>query len=176
MPTGCTLSLMLGGIIAQGLGWEYIFYAFGGCGLAWSLAWCLFMHGSPSANPRICEEERAFIGGGRRRRRDNEEPKQPPPPLPLPPLKSILTSAPVLALCVALACNNWSYSVFLNNIPTYLHDVQGLPLDEVKEFRLGLMYYRCCIFAYSDTVVGSRAKCHCKQMCAYIDTFWECGI
>ena len=84
--------------------------------------------------PRICEEERAFIGGGERRRRgDNEEPRQLPPPLPLPPLKSILTSGPVLALCVALACNNWSYSVFLNNIPTYLHDVQGLPLDEVRQ-------------------------------------------
>ena len=36
-------------------------------------------------------------------------------------------------LCLALACNNWSYSVFLNNIPTYLHDVQGLPLDEVRQ-------------------------------------------
>ena len=53
-------------------------------------------------------------------------------PQPLPPLKSIFSSVPVLALCATLACNNWSYSVFLNNIPTYLHDVQGLPLDKVS--------------------------------------------
>ena len=31
------------------------------------------------------------------------------------------------------------------------------------------------IFAYSDTV-GTRANCHCKQIFALSDTFWESGI
>ena len=48
MPTGCTLALMLGGIIAEDAGWEYVFYAFGSAGLAWSALWCLFMHDSPA--------------------------------------------------------------------------------------------------------------------------------
>ena len=52
MPTGCTLSLMLGGVIAEAAGWEYVFYAFGAAGLAWSALWCLFMHDSPHNNPR----------------------------------------------------------------------------------------------------------------------------
>ena len=52
MPTGCTLSLMLGGVIAEDPGWEYIFYTFGAGGLAWSVVWCFFMYDSPSKNPR----------------------------------------------------------------------------------------------------------------------------
>ena len=85
MPTGCTLSLMLGGIIAEDLGWEYIFYVFGGCGLVWSVLWGLFMHESPRTNPRMSEEERAYILG-----RDNEEKLRPRPPLP--PLGSVQKS------------------------------------------------------------------------------------
>ena len=63
MPTGCTLALMLGGIIAEDLGWEYIFYFFGGGGLVWSVLWGLFMHQSPSENPRMSGEERDYILG-----------------------------------------------------------------------------------------------------------------
>ena len=50
----------------------------------------------------------------------------------LPPIKSIFTSVPVLALFTAQALNNYGFATLMNGIPTYLNDVQGLPLDKVR--------------------------------------------
>ena len=50
----------------------------------------------------------------------------------LPPIKAIFTSVPVLALFAAQALNNYGFATLMNGIPTYLNDVQGLPLDKVR--------------------------------------------
>ena len=52
----------------------------------------------------------------------------------LPPIKAIFTSVPVLALFTAQALNNYGFATLMNGIPTYLNDVQGLPLDKVNMF------------------------------------------
>ena len=50
----------------------------------------------------------------------------------LPPIGAIFTSVPVLALFAAQALNNYGFATLMNGIPTYLNDVQGLPLDKVR--------------------------------------------
>ena len=76
-------------------------------------------------NFRISEEERAYITM-------NTEVKDKGSSQPaLPPIGAIFTSVPVLALFTAQALNNYGFATLMNGIPTYLNDVQGLPLDKV---------------------------------------------
>ena len=81
------------------------------------------MHEEPGSNPRISHEERAYI-------EMNTEVKQKGSQSVLPPIKDIFTSVPVLALFTAQALNNYGFATLMNGIPTYLNDVQGLPIDK----------------------------------------------
>jgi hypothetical protein len=51
---------------------------------------------------------------------------------PLPPLKIMLTSVPVIALFVVQACYNWGYYTLMSSLPTYLYDVQGMSLEQAS--------------------------------------------
>ena len=91
---------------------------------------------------RISDEERAYVVRNAEFVPGGSEGHAPPP---LPPIKSILTSVPVLALFAAQALNNWGFSALMNGIPTYLNDVQGLPLDKVTA-ESGQRWARITIF------------------------------
>ena len=120
---------MMSGILAEDLGWEYPFYVMGVLGVVWFALWTLLIHDGPAANPRISDEERLYIEMNADFRRDENRTTS-----PFPPVKSIFTSVPVLALYAAHLLNNWGFSTLMNGIPTYLNDVQGLPLDMVCQF------------------------------------------
>ena len=115
---------MMSGILAENLGWEYPFYVMGISGVVWFAVWTLLIHEGPNANPRISDEEKVYIEMNADFRRDETRAS-------FPPMKSIFTSVPVLALYAAKLLNNWGFSTLMNGIPTYLNDVQGLPLDKV---------------------------------------------
>ena len=123
-PVGSVLCLVMSGILAEDLGWEYPFYVMGTLGVVWFALWTLLIHDGPDVNPRISDEERVYIQMNADFRRDENRSS-------FPPLKSIFTSVPVLALYAAKALNNWGFATLMNGIPTYLNDVQGLPLDMV---------------------------------------------
>lgn len=50
---GNLFSLGLSGFIAEGLGWESIFYIFGGAGLVWMVFWIFLVFSTPAQHPRI---------------------------------------------------------------------------------------------------------------------------
>ena len=129
---GSVFCLIMSGILAEDLGWEYPFYVMGISGVVWFALWTLLIHDAPAANPRISEEERVYIEMNSNFRQDEKQTTS------FPPLKSIFTSVPVLALYASHLLNNWGFSTLMNGIPTYLNDVQGLPLDMVSWFAFGL--------------------------------------
>ena len=52
---GVILGLPLSGVLAEHLGWEYVFYVTGGMGLIWGIAWTLLVSESPSRHSRISQ-------------------------------------------------------------------------------------------------------------------------
>ena len=58
---GSVFCLIMSGILAEDLGWEYPFYVMGISGVVWFALWTLLIHDSPAANPRISDEERVYI-------------------------------------------------------------------------------------------------------------------
>ena len=53
MFLGTIIALSLSGVIADGLGWESIFYVFGALALLWFVLWIILIYDSPSKHPRI---------------------------------------------------------------------------------------------------------------------------
>jgi len=52
---GTVIALLLSGALADGLGWEWVFYFFGILGTVWCVAWLFVCHDSPDKHPRISE-------------------------------------------------------------------------------------------------------------------------
>ena len=50
---GTIVSLATSGLISYHLGWQYIFYIFGSCGVIWTALWIFFVYESPASHPRI---------------------------------------------------------------------------------------------------------------------------
>jgi MFS family permease len=52
---GTVIAFLLSGAIAEGLGWEWVFYFFGILGTVWCLAWFFICHDSPAKHPSISQ-------------------------------------------------------------------------------------------------------------------------
>lgn len=58
---GTVLALPISGVLAQHLGWEWIFYAFGFLGLAWCLAWAWVVKDNPEEDRNITDQELEYL-------------------------------------------------------------------------------------------------------------------
>ena len=52
--------------------------------------------------------------------------------LPTPPYKLIAKSKPFWALILTFICGAWSFHTLLTEIPTYLNNIQHIPLTAVR--------------------------------------------
>ncbi|XP_055704444.1 vesicular glutamate transporter 1-like [Phlebotomus papatasi] len=112
---GTFTSFLVSGLFAQYLGWESIFYVFGGIGCLWFIMWMIFIKRDPASDPRISPEERAYIESNLEEPNPNKNVRR--------PWKSIFTSSAVIALVTTNVCDTWSTYTFLTQIPTFLNDV-----------------------------------------------------
>lgn len=53
--------MLLSGVIAGTLGWEYVFYIMGGLASIWLILWVLLVADSPEEQSLISQEERDMI-------------------------------------------------------------------------------------------------------------------
>jgi hypothetical protein len=60
--------------------------------------------------------------------------------VPLPPLKTMLTSVPIIALYTVQLSNSWGYYTVMTSLPTFLNDVHGLSLEQVQQQIRNLVY------------------------------------
>ena len=95
----------ISGFLSATVGWESVYYVFGGIACLWLLAWTFLIYDSPSEHPRISANERDYINASLAQQRSSsatsrlgETEKQ---KVPFPPFFKIFTNLPVLALIVA---------------------------------------------------------------------------
>jgi predicted MFS family arabinose efflux permease len=50
---GTVVFAPLSGVLTEALGWESVFYIFGGVAVAFSIIWVFLIHEAPSEHPRI---------------------------------------------------------------------------------------------------------------------------
>lgn len=111
---GTVITLPLAGYVGQVLGWESIFYVFGGIVCVWYVVWLILIRATPNTDPFITERERGYINraiGGKK----SEESTSPPVPW-----KRILLSLPVWAVFIAGFSWGWGYVTMLTQLPSYL--------------------------------------------------------
>ncbi len=57
---GSVIALPLSGLLADTLGWEYVYYFFGSVAVFFSIVWSILAHDSPSKHPRISKVMKLF--------------------------------------------------------------------------------------------------------------------
>lgn len=60
---GVVVANFFGGMILQymTMGWEAIFYIFGGVGVVWFLFWVALCYNDPNSHPFISEKEKLYL-------------------------------------------------------------------------------------------------------------------
>jgi len=113
---------ILGGVISEYLGWEYVFYITGGVVLCWTALWLALVYDSPQHHPRISQEEKEYILTSL-----NISNKSKKKNFPVS-WKKILTSPQVFAILMAQLCCNWSDYTLQTMLPTYMATIQNFDL------------------------------------------------
>ncbi|XP_055704907.1 vesicular glutamate transporter 2-like isoform X2 [Phlebotomus papatasi] len=124
--SGCAIgtftSFLVSGLLAQYLGWESIFYLFGGIGCVWFIIWMIYIKRDPASDPRISPEERAYIECNLENLSDKKDLRT--------PWKAIFSSSAVIAITVVNFCDTWCSIIFQAEIPTFLNDVLKYDLGQ----------------------------------------------
>uniref|UniRef100_A0A182K0B9 Sialin n=1 Tax=Anopheles christyi TaxID=43041 RepID=A0A182K0B9_9DIPT len=120
--TGTVASMLLSGVLADTLGWEWVFYILGTFGCVWFVAWMLIVKKSPETDPYITTKEKEFILATLQRSAATGEKVQ-------HPWRGILTSKAVWALIVSSFSENWGFYTLLTQLPTFLRDTMHFELQ-----------------------------------------------
>ena len=121
IPLGTVFALLLTPVIVLALGWQWVFYLFGGVGIVWFFFWHRLASTDPRNHPRITPEELAVIGEQGTAETVTGEPTNPPK------IRAMLGSMAVWAIIVSHFCSNWGGYVLLSWLPTYF--TEGLGVD-----------------------------------------------
>lgn len=119
---GTVLSLPISGALADSNflgGWPSIFYVFGCLGIIWFVFWMLLTASTPDQHPRISEEEKKYIKESIGQNKTF-----------VTPWRSIFTSLPVWAICVAHCCYNWSFYMMLTSLPLYMKTILHFDISQ----------------------------------------------
>ena len=122
---GTVIGMLLSGVLCDygfAGGWPSVFYVFGVAGCAWSFAWFLLCHNSPSTHPRISVAERQYIEKSMQSCETSVKP-------PTPWIK-IATSRPFWACAIAHFANNWCFYTMLTCLPKYMRDVMQFDMTQ----------------------------------------------
>eukprot|EP00095_Tigriopus_kingsejongensis_P002637 maker-scaffold441_size170131-snap-gene-0.28 protein:Tk02637 transcript:maker-scaffold441_size170131-snap-gene-0.28-mRNA-1 annotation:"hypothetical protein TcasGA2_TC006625" len=112
---GTALAAPITGILCQTLGWEYVFYLFGGLGVVWFGFWAALIHDSPAKHPRISEAERKYIQDSIGDRNSQFQSKI--------PWKGIISCPAFWAILIAHTCSLWGFYTLLSELPTYYRQI-----------------------------------------------------
>ncbi|GLH02143.1 Uncharacterized protein GBIM_08180 [Gryllus bimaculatus] len=112
---GTFVCMTVSGILAEHLGWPYVFYLFGFLGLLWYSMWLLLIRRRPQDDKSINLSELNYI-------RKNIEETQSQEETIRYPWKTFLLSGPVWAITVANVTDNWGAFTLLTQLPTFLKD------------------------------------------------------
>ncbi|KAK7099292.1 hypothetical protein V1264_003450 [Littorina saxatilis] len=110
---GPCVGFPVAGLITGYLGWEYIYYLNGGVGVAYVLLWTWLSEEKPAHHKKISQDELFFIEDLQGSEKFDYEGIR-------IPWSDILTSLPVMSLCLCNFARNWVFILMLTNEPSYL--------------------------------------------------------
>ena len=118
----------LSGILADAFGWEWVFYFFAIASMIFCILWVFLVFSTPNDHPRISEEEKHYIqvSLGSSKNLGSER------KLPQPPFKVIAKSVPFWAQVFTLFASAWGFYTLQTDLPTYLNNIQHVPIALVK--------------------------------------------
>ncbi|XP_078048351.1 major facilitator superfamily transporter 9 isoform X2 [Augochlora pura] len=119
---GTVFAMPVAGLMAENLGWESIFYVFGGAGLVWFVLWWIIVKDRPEDDPYISEAELEYIKSTLGNSNKEEKITH--------PWKKMLTSPPVWAIIAAHFSENWGFYTMLTQLPTFMSDILDFKLDK----------------------------------------------
>lgn len=122
---GTVVGMSLSGVIAEHLGWPWVFYILGMLGIIWSVFWLSLVTDYPKDQPKITNEELKYILTSLK---DDHTDKQ----MGSTPWKAIFTSVPVWAIIIAHMAENWGWYTLLTQLPTYLKKILHFSLQEAS--------------------------------------------
>ena len=94
-------------------------------GMVFCAFWICLVYSSPKVHPRINKEEKELIESEIRANKAES--------IPAPPYRQIFTSIPFWSLVLTYVCSYWGFYTLLTNVPTYLNNVQHIPLTMVRK-------------------------------------------
>lgn len=110
---GSVIALSTCGVIADNMGWEWVFYIYGVFGLVWLMFWAVLVRGSPETDPWISDEERVYIMASLKR--DDKKII-----VTTVPWKAIFTSVPFYGIVISHFSESWGLFTMLTQLPTYM--------------------------------------------------------
>uniref|UniRef100_UPI00358F7DEC sialin-like isoform X2 n=1 Tax=Myxine glutinosa TaxID=7769 RepID=UPI00358F7DEC len=120
---GTVVALPLSGVLADTLGWPYIFYICGSVGVFWSLGWYLLAFDSPKKHPYISAIELKYIQSSLHSTQSSQKPQR-------VPWLEMSRSGPVWAICISYFCYSWGFYTLLNCMPMYMNDILHFSIEE----------------------------------------------
>ncbi|KAG8297985.1 hypothetical protein J6590_025201 [Homalodisca vitripennis] len=111
-------------LIANTLGWPYIFYITGIIGLIWCAVWWTVVKDKPEDDPHISPEELKFL-------KENLDygPNDFIPKHIIYPWDKFVMSMPVWAIVVAHICMSWSLIILVVELPMFMRDAYNYEID-----------------------------------------------
>ncbi|XP_053459010.1 probable small intestine urate exporter isoform X2 [Nycticebus coucang] len=119
---GSFITLLVGGLLCQTIGWPYVFYIFGGIGCACCLLWFLFIYDDPMDHPFISTGEKTYIMCSLA--------QQDCLPGWSLPIKAMIKSLPLWAILVSYFCEYWLFYTLMAYTPTYISSVLEVNLTD----------------------------------------------
>lgn len=109
---GMVIAMSSCGYMAAHLGWQSVFYVYGGIGCVWYAFWVWIVRESPEKDPYISAEEKRYIMASLKHSKNADK--------PVIPWRSIFTSTAVWAIAVAHFAENWGVYTIVTQLPLFL--------------------------------------------------------
>ncbi|XP_026470914.1 sialin-like [Ctenocephalides felis] len=169
---GTVVSMPVCALIANRIGWEYIFYVFGIIGVLWFVLYWAIVKGKPEDDKYISKEELEYIQkslGTFNISASNREKSLAPPPW-----KSILRSAPVWAIVASHFSENWGFYTLLTQLPSFLRDVLNFKLEKTG-FMSALPYLAMAILLQFSGQLADRCQVKGWLTTSQVRRYFNCS-
>jgi len=149
---GAMAPLLIGTLTAR-IGWEKAFCVFGLLGLLWCLAFCFWFRNTPEEVPACNQAERDLIRGyvPEIRPPAADEPEK----HSFPPLRPLIASGTMWALCTAAVFVNLAWHFFPTWQPRYFKDFFGISMKG-SELLIGLPYLCGAVGAFVGGSISDK--------------------
>lgn len=118
---GTVVALPVSGILAQKVGWPFVFYVFGTAGLVWFAVWSKVVKKAPEDDKNISPQELKYIQNSLCDVSHKDV---------VHPWNKFLTSLPVWAIIMAHFTENWGIYTLITQLPTFMEDTLKFELEK----------------------------------------------